>query len=86
MYFDQNAYIMQHVPHMGCPGNHEKSCGSDECKPYSDDFQVYIDRFNPPAAASNSTTNMWYSFQVANIHMVALDTETDYPNSCVNLD
>lgn len=67
---------------MASVGNHEHSCGSDDCDFYAEDFNVYLHRFHPPAAASGSTTNMWYSFQVANIHFIAIDTETDFPNRC----
>jgi len=38
-----------------------------------------------PAPESNSNTNMWYSFDYANVHFVSIDTETDYPKAPFNV-
>ena len=38
-----------------------------------------------PAPESGSNTNMWYSFDYANVHFVSIDTETDYPKAPFNV-
>lgn len=68
------------VPYMVLPGNHEYSCDHEGCD-YSVNFTAYNNRFLMPGLASGSNTNMWYSFDYANIHFVSISTETDFPNA-----
>lgn len=35
-------------------------------------------RWRMPYAASKSTTSMWYSFRYGSVHMINIDTETDF--------
>lgn len=61
--------IAARVPYMTCPGNHENGYN----------FSHYINRFSGVTQAvgqpSQSETNLWYSFNVDNIHWIAIDTE-----------
>jgi hypothetical protein len=46
-------------------------------------FSAYNARFRMPSAPSESAgaANMWYSFDHGLVHIVVIDTETDYPNA-----
>ncbi|XP_004347902.1 hypothetical protein CAOG_04077 [Capsaspora owczarzaki ATCC 30864] len=64
-------------PYMVNPGNHESDGGWDNVQ---HPFSPYNARFQMPYADSKSTSNMWYSYNVAGLlHVVAMDTETDFP-------
>jgi len=52
--------IAAYVPYMTCPGNHESAYN----------FSNYINRFSMPA-----NDNLYFSFNVANIHFVSFSTE-----------
>merc|ERR1712232_369883 len=71
---------MTTIPYMTAPGNHEASCGSDDCDFYASNFTVYNSRFQMPYAESGATSNMWFSFDYGNVHFVTISTETDFPN------
>lgn len=38
----------------------------------------------PSKKASGGVGNMWYSFNYQNLHIININTETDYPNSPAN--
>jgi len=82
MFFENMQPIMSQVPYMVCPGNHEYNCNSTVCDEYSANFTVYNAKFaGMPGKQSGSNTSMWWSFDYANIHFIALSTETDYPDA-----
>jgi len=73
--------VMDSVPYMVCPGNHEANCGTKSCDGYSGKFAAFNNRFRMPGNESGSNTNMFFSFNYGGIHFVAFDTETDFPGS-----
>jgi len=80
LFFDQMTLAMTQVPYMAAPGNHEENCGSSICDVYANNFTVYNNRFRMPYEESGATSNMWFSFNYANVHFVSISTETDFPN------
>ena len=66
------------VPYMTCPGNHEAD----------DNFLHYKQRYNMPGLQSKSgaNNNFYYSFDVGNIHYVAISSELYYYSSYFNND
>lgn len=44
-------------------------------------FTAYQHRFSAPGAESGGVGNFWYSFDYGLAHFIALDGETDYPDS-----
>lgn len=85
MWFDLMEPTTSILPYMVLPGNHEYSCENTACLNYSRNFVAYNNRFRVPAPESGSNTNMWYSFDYANVHFVSIDTETDYPKAPFNV-
>lgn len=80
LFFAQLSIPMTKVPYMVAPGNHEESCGSDSCHFYANNFTVYNHRFKMPYEESGAPTNMWFSFDYANVHFITISTETDFPD------
>jgi acid phosphatase type 7 len=76
------------VPYMTAPGNHEADCHDTECI-YNkkqgaklSNFTAYNTRFRMPSKECGSNAlNMHYSFNYKNIHFIAIDSETGYPNA-----
>ncbi len=74
-------------PYMVAVGNHESECHSPACLAEThkreglSNFSAYNARFQMPFAASNGTSNMWYSFNHGLAHFVTIDTETDFPDA-----
>ncbi len=71
--------------YMTGPGNHEVTCfqlGDSLCG-LSDarNFSAYLNRFSMPGAASGGYKNLWYSFDYGLVHVVVINTETDFPNA-----
>lgn len=66
------------VPYMTCPGNHESA----------NNFLHYKQRYNMPGMQSKSgfDNNFYYSFDVGNIHYVAISSELYYYSSYFNND
>lgn len=56
------------VPYMVCPGNHEEG----------NNFTQYLYRFTMPYIKSLSDTNLYYSFDIGDIHIIAISTEIYY--------
>lgn len=79
-WFTEMEDILPFTPYMVTPGNHEYSCEHAGCG-YSDNFTAYNHRFRMPGNESSSNTSMFYSFNYANVHFIAVSTETDYPNA-----
>ena len=76
------------VPYMTAPGNHEADCHDTEClyNPIQQEklsnFSAYNTRFRMPSKECGSNAlNMHYSFNYKNIHFIAIDSETGYPNA-----
>jgi len=77
------------MAYMVAAGNHEVECHSPACCTSSHraqslgNFSAYNARFRMPSAPSESAgaANMWYSFDHCLVHIVVIDTETDYPNA-----
>ncbi|CAI5482849.1 unnamed protein product [Closterium sp. Yama58-4] len=63
-------------PWMTGPGNHEDE--ADEGAPSSNPFKAYNARWPMPAAASGSSSNLFYSFDSGSIHWVVLSCYSDY--------
>ena len=60
--------IASKVPYMTCPGNHEEAAN----------FTYYTRRYNMPGVQSGSNNNMYYSFDVGDIHFTAISSELYY--------
>lgn len=76
------------VPYMTAPGNHEADCHDTEClaspvlRTKLSNFTAYNSRFRMPSEECGSNAlNMHYSFNYKNIHFIAIDSETGYPNA-----
>ncbi len=76
------------IPYMTAPGNHEADCHDAEClhstitQQKLSNFSAYNTRFRMPSTESGSNAlNMHYSFNYKNIHFIAIDSETGYPNA-----
>ena len=71
------------VPYQVNPGNHDVSCHAvwDEgCDKRMLNFSAYRSRWAMPWQQSNAvgSQGLWYSFTMGSVHMVAIDTESDY--------
>ncbi|KAH8045360.1 acid phosphatase [Aureococcus anophagefferens] len=67
-YMDQACgAFASRAPYMVLPGNHEAD--------------AYNARFRMPSSESGGSANMWYSFDVGPLHVVALSTESDFPGA-----
>jgi hypothetical protein len=62
--------IAAYVPYMTCPGNHEIAYN----------FSHYRNRFSMPGARGNWSQNMWYSWDLANVHFIAYSSEVYFVN------
>lgn len=74
--------------YMTVPGNHEVTCdqeGDSFCTrgsaQYYRNFTAYSNRFRMPGKESGGYGNMWYSYNFGPVHMVIIDTETDFPRA-----
>ena len=69
--------------YMTAPGNHEVTCfqeGDAFCVATSyRNFSAYLNRFRMPGDESGGYKNMWYSFDYGIVHVVVINTETDFP-------
>ncbi len=81
-FFDLIAPITSRAPYLVSPGNHDVSChilGDEGCYDYHRNFTVYNTRFHMPSKASQSEAlNMWYSINYGDIHIVSINTESDF--------
>ncbi|KAH8059120.1 acid phosphatase [Aureococcus anophagefferens] len=88
-YMDQACgAFASRAPYMVLPGNHEAECHSPACvAKYASralklsNFSAYNARFRMPSSESGGSANMWYSFDVGPLHVVALSTESDFPGA-----
>lgn len=87
-YMDLVEGWVSKVPYMTAPGNHEADCHDDECildkiqGQKLSNFTAYNTRFRMPSEECGSNAlNMHYSFNYKNIHFIAIDSETGYPNA-----
>jgi hypothetical protein len=74
--------------YMTAPGNHEATCFQESdflCELLSlnqyRNFSAYLNRFRMPGDESGGYKNMWYSFDYGLVHVVVINTETDFPNA-----
>lgn len=61
-------------PWMVTQGNHEK----ENIPFFEDSFKSYNSRWKMPYEESGSTSNLYYSFEVAGVHVIMLGSYTDY--------
>ncbi|MBA0752174.1 hypothetical protein Gogos_001035 [Gossypium gossypioides] len=61
-------------PWMVTQGNHEK----EKIPFFTDTFESYNARWKMPFEESESTSNLYYSFEVAGVHVIMLGSYTDY--------
>jgi hypothetical protein len=71
--------------YMTAPGNHEVTCfqlGDQFCLTDTyRNFSAYLNRFRMPGDESGGYKNLWYSFDYGMVHVVVINTETDFPNA-----
>eukprot|EP01090_Pellita_catalonica_P002048 TRINITY_DN11725_c0_g1_i2.p1 TRINITY_DN11725_c0_g1~~TRINITY_DN11725_c0_g1_i2.p1 ORF type:complete len:448 (+),score=66.84 TRINITY_DN11725_c0_g1_i2:102-1445(+) len=85
-FFARISNISRHYPYMVLPGNHEYQSGPPVLK-YSQYFVDFNKRFLMPKKTAEErngkaeSDNMWWSMTHQNIHLLAIDTETDYTNA-----
>lgn len=78
-----SAYIPYHV----AVGNHESECHSPYCILHPEvglvlnNFTAYNTRWAMPSVESGGVLNMWYSYRLGPVHVVAINTETDFPGA-----
>ena len=87
-YMDNIESWASKIPYMTAPGNHEADCHDISCLINSErreklsNFSAYNTRFHMPSEECGSyALNMHYSFNYNNIHFIAIDSETGYPNA-----
>jgi hypothetical protein len=71
-------------PYMTIAGNHEVTCFnafSQFCPQQERNFSTYLHRFRMPGPESGGFLNMWWSQDYGMVHVIGIDTETDFPNS-----
>ena len=76
--------IASAVPYQVLPGNHEATCFqySDAiCPSYFKNFTAYNHRFHMSGEVSGGYKNMWYSYDYGQVHVIMLNTETDFENA-----
>ena len=61
------------VPWQVIEGNHEEEVVKDKLG-----FLAYETRFHTPSASSESHTSLYYSYEVAGLHVIMLGCYTDY--------
>ena len=79
-YFQKLQPAMPYVPYMTTPGNHEYTAYELDVI-HERGFKAYNYRFRMPGPESGTNTSMFYSFNYANVHFVAISTETDFPGA-----
>lgn len=86
MYMREMQGVLNNAPWITLPGNHEAECHDAECAIFNrtlgeqlSNFTAYRNRFQMPQY--DQYENMWFSTNIASIHYVAIDTETNYPNA-----
>ena len=60
--------ISSRVPYMTCPGNHESL----------ENFTQYRLRYNMPWKQSYSDSNLYYSYDIGDVHLIGISTELYY--------
>jgi hypothetical protein len=77
--------ITANYPYMTGPGNHEVTCnqlGDSLCLGTANrNFSAYLNRFRMPGNESGGYQNLWYSFNYGLVHIIVINTETDFPNA-----
>lgn len=76
--------ISSRVPYQVIPGNHEATCfqiSDAVCPQFLRNFTAYQNRFHMSGELSDGYKNMWYSFDYGPVHVIMLNTETDFPNA-----
>ena len=85
-FFNMIEPLAAHVPYMVAPGNHDASCHAvwnTGCDDRLRNFSAYRNRWRMPwrESGTNTSQNMWYSFDYGPVHFVVISTETDYPGA-----
>jgi len=86
-YMDWVQNLTSTLPYMVAVGNHESECHSPNCivnffhGEALKNFTAYINRWRMPSEESGGNTNMWYSFDVGNVHFISVNTETNFPGA-----
>lgn len=73
--------IASNVCYQVLPGNHEVTCfqySDAVCPSYLRNFTAYNNRFCMSGELSGGYRNMWYSFDYGPVHVIMLNTETDF--------
>ena len=81
---DNMEEITSNNIYMTGPGNHEVTCfqvTDAVCPANYKNFSAYLHRFRMPGDESNGFKNLWYSFDYGMVHMIFINTETDFPNA-----
>jgi hypothetical protein len=74
VWFTQMQDITTRLPYMVAVGNHEEN-------PIMRSYEAFLERFRMPYRESGAVNNMWYSFDSGYVHMIIIDSETDYPGA-----
>jgi hypothetical protein len=76
--------ISAYVPYQVGPGNHEATCfqySDTGCPNSLRNFTAYLNRFCMSGELSGGYKNMWYSFDYGPVHVIMLNTETDFASA-----
>lgn len=75
-------------PYMILPGNHDVECHSpftclrqDTLRSNLSNFTAFNTRFRMPSLESGGQSNLWYSYNYGPIHVININTETDFPGA-----
>lgn len=84
LFQEKLAKVTSQLPYQVLPGNHDAACflpNASVCPDYLKNFTAYQNRFYMSGELSGGYKNMWYSFDYGPIHVIILNTETDFPNA-----
>jgi hypothetical protein len=76
--------IASFVPYQVLPGNHEVTCfqfSDAVCPLYLKNFTAFNNRFCMSGENSGGYKNMWHSFDYGPVHVIMLNTETDFEDA-----
>lgn len=84
-FYDEMDGLTSSTPYHVAAGNHDSNCDNSGYKNYTESicppalthFTGYNQHWNMPSSVSGGFENMWYSFDVGQVHYVVYDTETD---------
>jgi hypothetical protein len=83
-WFEDMQPAMGARPYMACPGNHESWCRNPICAESTRNFTTFKEKFRMPGPECGTNTNMFYSYDYENVHIISISTESDWPGAHID--